>query len=246
MVNILKLLTVSALITLANVAVAGSQTADFTNYGRQGHTYNQITDSTGKVNATAWADTGGRKDNKIEQARYLARYYGGWGITNRDGGDGHTADNYSGGNDYDFFLVDFTHSVNLTGATFGYLTSGNLGVSYAALDESKFSGSLTGLTWQQVASNLYSTGSGSSAITRNANNTGYFINNNVGSTSRYWLIGAFNSVFGSLEHIKHGGFKLETVSFTKKLPTTEVSEPSVLLVFGLALIALAGRRVKKA
>ena len=218
MVNTIKLIAFSALVALTNVAVAGSQTADFTNVGQSSdyylNPYQQITDSTGKVTISGWADTTGIGDNEIERAKYIARYSGGWGITNNQYRDGHTADNYVGGDDYDFFLVDFTHSVNLTGATFGYLTSHNLGVSYAALNESKFNGNLAGLTWQQVVSNQYSLGSSSARID---NNTGYFINNDVGATSRYWLIGAYNSVFGSLDNITNGGFKTRNSIFHQKV-----------------------------
>ena len=250
MVNSIKIIALSTLLTLiTTTAHASSQTADFTSVGKLSNRtlnpYQEITDSSGNVTISGWADTTGDDDDEVEQATYIARYSGGWGITNNQHRDGHTADNYTGGDDYDFFLIDFTSSVNLTGASFGYLTSGNLGVSYAALDESKFNGSLAGLTWQQIVSNQYSSGSSSSAITRSANNTGYFINDDIGSSSRYWLVGAFNSVFGSVDTtIDAGGFKLASLSYTQRA-AREVSEPGILLIFGLALVTLFVRRARK-
>ena len=225
-----------------------------------------LTQSGVTVNVSAWSDTAGSNgnyDKVIRRARDLDKYNGGWSVQNRDEANssgshltgnncyGHSADNFSctknGKNetDYDFFLLSFSEEVSLTGARYSWRhgsTSQNQ-VSVAALSDT----SLNGRTWQGVKNNI-TTKSDSSQMVWSSGYYTDFASTNVGGTySKYWLIGALNSVFGlnAGDSLHNDGMKLSKVLFDKKKPPVNVPEPSTIILFALACLGLTYTRKKQ-
>ena len=153
-----------------------------------------VTDTVGTDSVTAafngLADTvGGGNDTEIESADL--RYYNNnsWGIQNDDeGSNQHAFDNV--GNDYDMVLVSFDTSIELTDINFGWVSDGDF--SLLAYTGGGAPTSLIGDTWSNVNSSSNWLTIGNYA----GNGTGYYAVNENNVSSEYWLIGAYNTVFG--------------------------------------------------
>lgn len=255
MLNIKRWMTIGLLTFTAPLALAS--TASFSSANNSLDNEFKVTASDGtKITVTGWSDTNGRNDDVIQAASSIDRYGNGWGITNQDGESGspeHSADNRTHSSsdrwtDYDFFMLAFDKDVTLAGANFSWIwgNTSSTQVSVVALDNTAVAGNggdIDGLTWNSVNSS-YALGSGYSQM---QNDSGYYINANVNESSSYWLVGAFNSVFGGNGSMKgDDGFKLAGINFSApSKPDTKISEPSTIAVLSIALIALISNRRKK-
>ncbi|QPG06612.1 PEP-CTERM sorting domain-containing protein [Salinimonas marina] len=156
-----------------------------------------------------------------------ARYSGGLGVTGI-GDSQHTTDNYSG---TDMLLFDFGSAVNLAGIDIGYVSSGyNSDVSVAAFD------SLAGTdnsSWGTVLNNaIFKT---SFADVENNPIT------TIATEARYWLIGAYNSVFGGDSESGFDKFKILALH-TNDPVDVPAPATALLMLLGLGLVGLRRRQ----
>jgi len=210
-------------------------------------------------------------DDRITTARDMDIYKGGWSIQNKDeayginnanaGLDNKQADGYSHSSDnlgsssidYDMFMLEFSEAVNLSQATYSWVYGSGSDksvraaqnqVTVAALSDNN----IRNQSWESV-SQFQTIESDYSQVQYSS---GYFTNfttSDVNSTfSKYWLIGALNTVFGGdINQEGDDGMKLASVSFTKQgtpPPSVSVPEPSSIMMFGLALFGFAATRRK--
>ena len=215
-----------------------------------------------KADISAWSDTQGSdgaspdKDPYIDQASmYFWGNSNGWGAVNSDESSsdnpGHAFDNQGNSDylDYDMALVSFDTSVALTGIDFGWRSDGDFTL-LAFTGAGSFSGSqLNGSTWaaQKNSGNWLTVGQYNGGVTDS-----YYAVNNTNVSSQYWLIGAYNSVFGagltndSNISSNDDAFKIRKLKGeTTDTPPEEVPAPAA---FGLLLIGALGiyaRRNKK-
>jgi hypothetical protein len=145
----------------------------------------------------------------------------------------HAVDNTN--SDFDMLLLSFSEAVTLNSIYIGWINSTNSrsDVSILAGNTSSFASplnkswqSLIGNGWQS-AGNYNNVGLGNEAV-----NTG-----NI--SSKYWLIGAYNSLLGTPlanNDRDSDAFKLEKVAVSRVI---KVPEPSALFLFGLGLLGLA-------
>ncbi len=271
-----KNLSLAGLLLLSSsVTYAAPVTASFSGVTDVSNLNQFIVTASGiTVNVSGWSDTlnhtnsnGVIKDVKIERAKDLDKFNGGWAMENEDepnntcGTNGHSADNFGNQStaacrtetDYDFFMLAFSEEVSLTQATYGWInnTVGQNQVSVVALDTTNgLNNTLQNRSWNGIKNNH--TLSSDSAQMQN-NNNGYFTNfasTNVGGEfSTHWLIGALNSVFGTNagDTNNNDGMKLAGVSFNTKpdTPPQVVPEPSSILLFGLAIMGFAASNRRK-
>ena len=228
------------------------------------------------IELSMWADT--KRDRNSDSPNYVenqlgkktndgedAKLYGWWGEFGRAGfglansdeesnnSPQHSFDNIGNKNDsrtdFDFIMLSFTSEVSLTGASFSWLYNDDNQVSVAAINNNTISQLQSeNKTWSQIASTVGMGSKGSFDISR-LNYTSTFSSKFANEYSNYWLIGAYNSVFGSVDgaSMYNDGFKLTAISFDKKpadTPPGEVSEPGTLalMFLGGGLVAVRRRR----
>lgn len=147
-------------------------------------------------------------------------------------------------NDTDFLLFEFSEAVSLAGINLGWPTSGSSSLSIGAIGGNS-APSISGSTWASVASGLMykeSFNHVGSSYSLASNST-----NNISSTfSKYWLIGAYNSSFGSLLNAAGSSFKLAGLTTHGAPEAGEVSAPGTLAIFALGMSLLVMRRKKSA
>ncbi|MHC6646469.1 exosortase-dependent surface protein XDP1 [Alteromonas sp. HB246098] len=202
-----------------------------------------------KVGLTAWSDTGGNRDNYIEQIHKITNWQGGLTLTNNDDGDLHYIDNFSGGGDFDMILLSFDTDVVLNAANFNrvYGYNDERKVTVAGLsDITSFQSSNS--TWRNVAG---FTVSGAVAHSGISSRSGSYESKFTGlNSAKYWLIGAYNTYFdSSAEKFDGFGFKLQALNLelgtTTTLPPTQVSEPGALALMSLGLGLVLYRRKRR-
>lgn len=173
----------------------------------------------------------------------------GYGIENDVTGDSHSADNFSGGGDFDMFLFTFSEAVTLKGAGFSWMSgdNGSKEVTVAGINNinSFFSG--TNATWNDVKTNIVSGTLGHFGVSSQGSNGLYESSfTNITGKAKYWLVGAYNTIFDIAGSTSGDGvgLKLSTldISIAKTTPATDVSEPRILALMGLGLGMLAWRR----
>lgn len=225
----------------------------------------------GGVNVTlsGWSDTGNSLDPELEDtivktasAYEISNYYG-YGVLNQDGegssSPNHSIDNYyyNGTNDangikyadFDFVLFTFDSDVTLDGLDFGWVNNnGNdQQLSVAALGDSQL-GLLEGeqSSWSQIIAG---------AVSESFNITNKSVTTGIDSSiaSQYWLVGAYNTVFGSVNgaSMYNDGFKITSIYFTENTSTppdstTAVHEPGVFSLMLISIGILAWRRKRAA
>ncbi|MBU2979042.1 exosortase-dependent surface protein XDP1 [Alteromonas sp. C1M14] len=208
------------------------------------------------INASAYSDTGGqesigtyygydvRADTNVVSAD-LQQYGEGYGVINDDEkgkSPDHSVDNqseqgweydsgagsyyYNIDTDYDYILLSFDEEVNVTGATFSWLwKDDDTQISVAALDDTSMLDSGSN-SWGDIAGDALAVGS---FDVLNCDDTDLAMIDIDSVFSQYWIIGAYNTVFGDIgESMYDDGFKLASVGFTTKpsdKPVTEVPEP---------------------
>ncbi|MBT81780.1 MAG: PEP-CTERM sorting domain-containing protein [Alteromonadaceae bacterium] len=223
------------------------------------------------INASAYSDTAAStkytsgnyvyKDENVEAAT-LQNYGDGYGVINADEGTSspaHSADNQEiiksswwsstkyVETDFDYVLISFDEEVNVTGATFSWLwKETDTQVSVAALSDTSMLTSGVN-TWGDIAGDALAVGS---FDVLNCDDTDLAEISGLDNVySQYWIIGAYNTVFGDIGYdMFDDGFKLASVGFNKKPgeepPTTQVTEPGTfaMLFMGGALAMWRRRR----
>jgi hypothetical protein len=209
------------------------------------------------ANLTAYSDTKNINDEGLETGSFYYYSGGGWGIVNKDETSadypGHAFDNKNEGDgrDYDMALISFDTSVELTAINFGWIYNDADFTVLALKDTANLATTAKG-SWSDVANS----GDWITVGNYDADSTGYYSINqgdiSQGKVSaQYWLVGAFNSIFGTtlndegplgtgaVDAFKIKGLKGSTT------PPEEVPAPAA---FGLLLIGALGiyaRRNKK-
>ena len=266
------------IISLVSVLVLSSNFAWASDSSIQEHTYNYnfqsvnietnpnagsvvtISDSLNlnnvNVSVSGWADSAwlqggdsGDYDRVIGAHLQEIGSYG-WAVRNSyEAVDSHqTIDNYRY-KDYDFILLSFSEEVQLDSLNFGWANfgDGSQEVSVAAITDTGFS-KLTSenSTWSSIISDAVSS---SFSIERLSYNRGVS-NLNFSSTAKYWLVGAYNTVFGTTSNGStfNDAFKIAGLGFsntTEGETTTEVSEPGALALMSLGLGLVLYRRKRR-
>ncbi|MBU3021919.1 exosortase-dependent surface protein XDP1 [Aestuariibacter sp. A3R04] len=226
------------------------------------------------INASAYSDTKGWEktgthygydvvsDLNIEEAK-LKKYGQGYGVVNEDETAKHSPDHsvdnekeegwvwkngtyeYQIDTDYDYVLISFDEAVNVTGATFSWLwKDDDTQVSVAALNDTSMleSGSNT---WSDVAGDAMAVGS-FDVLNCDDDHLAMVELENI--YSQYWIIGAYNTVFGDIGHkMFDDGFKLASIGFnTKGKPPTAVTEPGTFAMLFMGGALAMWRRKRKA
>ena len=209
------------------------------------------------IGVSAWADTYGSNDDIVVDANLykISNYYG-YGATNDDWESAHNSPDHAIDNvnqvrgnwsDFDFVLFSFDQDVNLSSAQFTWRYSRNDSqVSVAALNDisALTSGSNT---WSDIVANALSAGS----YNINTATSGYQASFDLVDTAKYWLVGAYNTVFGDNGgQMYNDAFKLSAISFSQAntppsgKPPAEVSEPFSIALLASGLAFIAWRRKK--
>lgn len=148
----------------------------------------------------------------------------------------HAVDN-SGG-DYDALLFSFDKVVDLSGLGIGW-HSNDADVSLLAYTgATPFAGNLNGFgsNWADLLANGWSV-----VGNYNRNGNGAFAVNATNIESQHWLVGAYNTAFGTGNGLtkKNDYFKLKSITFE----AVEVAESGslILLMLGLAGLCFARR-----
>ncbi|MCU4674332.1 PEP-CTERM sorting domain-containing protein [Catenovulum sp. 2E275] len=260
-----KFLLGLALSLSANMAIAATQTWDFTdtnNFDINGNTYgNELNynDNNGvDLAATAWADTNevttdvwgkcrfmfftfpcitsSSTTEYIEEAKIDSNNYGLLTYNKDESALEHTVDNFL---DYDMILLSFSQAVNISEIVLGWaFPDGD--ISLATFNDLP---TLAGETWQSVANAATNTWSFSGTI---GNQTIDVSTETNGIESQYWLVGAYNNVFETLndcfdhvDAVKIAGITTSTSTSNKPTP---VPEPASIMLLLAGLIGLFARQ----
>lgn len=215
-------------------------------------------DGTPELTIQAWADTGPGwakgDDDEVFQGFASTSSYGllNYNLDTDDDdlrGEYHAIDNK--GRDTDMMFFTFTESVALTGIDIGW-AGYDTDVSIVAFNTLP---TLEGNTWSAIVDQSFF-----SASFSNLGLAPYALAN-VDAVSgaiieaQYWLIGAYNSIFGDSGASDYyaDSFKIATITTKPKdkdkpspKPPTEVSEPSTIAMFASFGLFLMWRRRKSA
>ncbi|WP_440905918.1 exosortase-dependent surface protein XDP1 [Catenovulum sp. SX2] len=264
----MKKFILGSVLALSSVATAQAATQTYTfdmiddqytsSSGRYnpdvGYTEISFSDSQGgkEITATftAWADTsenqsGVTNDDEITQGELYKWGRSGWGVVNNDESSsdrpGHAFDNDGWSTDYDFVLVEFSESVALSAIDLGWTNGDSAEVTVVSLGES--APSLAGGVWTDFIN------AGNSNVYDISSSDGYYSLNNA-TTSTYWLVGAYQSVFGGHcpddTAFKLTGLQATASTSPSQRPSQPVSEPASLAIFGLGIAGLMLRRRRNA
>ena len=227
----------------------------------------------GNVTISAWSNTknntSGTQNAYIESA-YLGTYSGGLGVTNRDAGStagdtyegtiqnstspGHTMDNSAR---YDSMLFDFGagSSAALKTVTVGWWkTDSDLTVlAYTGSGKPTFLSGNVGYSsllsngWSVVKSSnsAHYTNAASGAVSQSSNAAGYvpLSVNDLNISSRYWLVGALNTLVQSLPNVDTSKDFVKIAGVTGEYGRIPEPTSAVLASGGLlGLLALRRRR----
>ena len=217
--------------------------------------------SIGGVNVavSGWADTFGYNDDIVVGAdTYKISDKYGYGVINEDwesayNSPDHAIDNVNTRNgnwqDFDFVLFSFSDDVTLQGANFSWAYSQyDTQVSVAALDNisSLTSGSST---WSDIVGTAITSSYNVEKCDSTDEHLQYKSEFALNTSSKYWLVGAYNKVFGDIGgYSSNDAFKLTSIGFSvsDKTPppdSTAVSEPGTLgLLFASGLIVMWRRK----
>lgn len=249
---------------------SGSANISGSSYG------NTLSDNQGGVglSATAWSDTdegstctanpiwcvfgyGWTSYDNVESAKLASYGNYGLGVTNQFGVlDGHTVDNR---NNIDMILLSFSEAVSFNSINIGWISGGS-DITVAAFDNLLSNPNLDGSTWGNIASSVshawsfenvaptgvnydLTTGADAASTINSAGTQG----GTAGVTSQYWLVGAYNNVFASLNNsadntaIKIAGITTSTISDPSGNPLP-VPEPASIAIFLVGLAGLLAHR----
>lgn len=214
------------------------------------------------ISVSSWADTYGKLDDLVVSAdNYKISNHYGYGVTNQDWEYSHSYPDHAIDNvntvrgnwqDFDFVLFSFNESVTLQGASFSWVyNQKDTQVSVAALEnlDALTSGSNT---WDDIVSNAIT----SSYSVKKTNSSNAHLNYKsefaLSTTAKYWLIGAYNKVFGNIGgSSSNDAFKLTNIGFSidndqPNSNVAEVSEPATLgLLFASGLLVMWRRKTTR-
>lgn len=195
------------------------------------------------LNANAWSNTAGSTNTQIETA-YLGVYAGGGlGVTNRDActspctndaGEStspeHSMDNNGR---FDSILFSFSSKVALSKVEIGYKSTDSdisvlayIGGGAPVLSGATYANLQASSDWVKIGN-----------YADLATNTPKLINSGKIASS-YWLIGAYNAVFGGALTSGDDNVKLLALYGDKPLPPSQVPLPSTLLLMGAGVLGL--------
>ncbi|GGB09073.1 exosortase-dependent surface protein XDP1 [Agarivorans gilvus] len=256
----LKKILLAASCAVSLSAFGATETWSFEDFSRDFYDYgNSFSGTSGSgigLNLTGWSNTG--SGESIEDA-YLD-YADGNGLTlmNRDEWPiypDHGIDNSNylpGYNDYDMVLLSFDTAVNLAGFSLGwayeYRNGRDRAGRHADVSVLAYNGAdapvLAGSTWNDVAD--LASGWTSEAQVYDADDYAYQAISSS-TESKYWLIGAYNPVFGgSGQYAGNDAFKLAGVQAEPGAqPVNSVPEPGTVLLFAAGLFGIALRTRKR-
>lgn len=216
------------------------------------------------VEVSAWSDTGnyngnysyrgqtadgsgwyGEQDATIEEATVSHGDNWRYGVSNADAYDSHHIDNLTsdyGETDYDMVLFSFSEEVALDGATFSWLygAANTQQVSVVGLND--ISALTSGdATWSSISNSVTDSGLKGSFQIELCENVYVSSFTELTGTAQYWLVGAYNTVFG---HVTDGsknndGFKLASLGISKLDDNDDSGEP-VNAPGSFAFLALTG------
>ncbi|MCQ8849542.1 PEP-CTERM sorting domain-containing protein [Alteromonas stellipolaris] len=220
------------------------------------------------ISLAAFSDTQGVYNETVVGAD-LEKISNQWayGVTNNDeaiysGNSDHAIDNlnynYQGSNaayrsgttnverDYDFVLLSFDQAVTLTGASFSWLYDSNDSqISVAALGNTSTLTSGVN-TWSDIVADALTS---ASFDIENCETLDHRADFTFTESSQYWLVGAYNTVFGNIGgYVGNDAFKLANIGFSKtetQAPPapTEVTEPGTLgLLIACSLFVMWRRK----
>lgn len=209
------------------------------------------------ISMSAWSDTVGTYNDDVVTSADIVNLGGyGYGVYNQDNesrgsSPDHAIDSYNTvrnnvDHDFDFIMFSFSEEVTLTGAGFSWVgQENNTQLSVAGLND--ISGLVSGQqTWANIVEGALTSGS-------------YDINSyqsidiaqfDETASAQYWLVGAYNSVFGQLNSAMFDdAFKLASIGFsqagTPQSDPTAVSEPHTLGAFLAFIFVAAWKRKRK-
>lgn len=210
-------------------------------------------DGTAELTVQAWADTGCGwacgSDSAVEQGFASTNSSGllNYNLDTPNGtnsltGEEHVIDNKDG--DVDMMLFSFAESTALTGIDIGWFRNDS-DVSIAAFGSLP---SLSGNTWTDIVANSIF-----SASFSNLGTAPFALANEIAGEvveAKYWLIGAYSSIFGDsgANDSNSDQFKIASITTEASVPPppTEVSEPSTIALFASFGLLVLWRRKKSA
>jgi len=196
------------------------------------------------ISVSAWSDTVGIYNDDIVTDATLVKISDsyGYGIYNADDEyygsspdhaiDSYNTVSYNVDHDFDFVLLSFSESVTLTGAGFSWIgNESDTQVSIAGLSD--ISGLTSGTqTWSNIVEDALTAGSYDIEYCEYVDHRADFTEQ---ASAQYWLIGAYNSVFGNINgNMYNDAFKLTSIGFDTDSTDpstgdpTAVSEPGTL------------------
>ena len=253
--------------TLANSN--GSANYSQTTNAQNSNTSIEINGVTVDVGITAWSNSAGHADDKLAQGNIqgwwnctlgnngctLTNRHVGYGIKNSDyswGGDSHAVDNSGdgGGRDFDMFLLSFSESVTLENAAFTWVVGDNdrKEVTVAGLNSIAAFESGANSTWNTVTSAIVENTLGHYGVGSKGSNGLYESTfTKLTGSAKYWLIGAYNTIFddNAKSNFNSVQLKLSSIGVSMTQPTAEVSEPGALALMGLGLGLVLYRRKRR-
>ena len=257
----LVLLAAMASTMVAMPALSMTQTWDFssgsTPFDADGVVGNSLTMNSGGVvlKVTAWSDTGDvGGDDTIQSATLTWAQSGALGVRNRDEqdnspnhaidsvqGSGEGSDGDSGaipGEDDDMLLLEFSEAVDLTGIdlSWAYDAANNSRADVSILYwNGTGTGALAGETWNTILTKGYVSAGNYADV-----NLAYQAVNTAGIMATKWLVGVYNTAFGSGSGLGAGndGFKLDLVTTATRDGGGEVPVPGTLALLLLGMLTL--------
>jgi hypothetical protein len=233
------------------------------------------------VSISAWADTAISSETHFQSNCFLwwchtiqstetqdldtiesasAQLVDGWGYGVRNNLEPHddhqTIDNQAESVDgtsvysFDYLLFSFDSKVNISQVDFGWHAGFDQQVSVVSV---KNSPKLEATSWDSIVSNQTTLNAISSSfnIVGNQHNGTANLDSLSNTYSNYWLVGAYNKVFGDIGgHDNNDAFKISSIEFKTKLantttPPAEVSEPGALALMSLGLGLVLYRRKRR-